>query len=50
MIAELQAELLKMPQAEIETTHTFCNGVYAREITIPTEYMQEKSLFLQALY
>lgn len=24
-----------MPQVEIETTHTFINGVYARQITIP---------------
>lgn len=29
--------MLKMPQAEIKTTHTFCNGVYAREITIPKD-------------
>jgi len=35
VIEQLQAAMLEMPQAEIETTHTFCNGVYAREIKIP---------------
>ena len=35
MIEELQAAMLEMPQAECKTTHTFCNGVYAREIFIP---------------
>lgn len=27
--------MLDMPQVEIKTEHKFCNGVYAREITIP---------------
>jgi hypothetical protein len=31
----LQNELLKMPQADITTTHTFLSGVYERAITIP---------------
>jgi len=31
----LQNELLKMPQADIITTHTFLPGVYERSITIP---------------
>ena len=35
MIKQLQKEVLKCPQSDIETTHTFCNGVYAREIKIP---------------
>jgi hypothetical protein len=34
-VKALQAELLKMPQAEIVTTHTFLPGVYERAITIP---------------
>jgi hypothetical protein len=31
----LQDELLKMPQANIVTTHTFLPGVYERAVTIP---------------
>jgi len=34
-VKALQTELLKMPQAEIVTTHTFLPGVYERAITIP---------------
>jgi hypothetical protein len=34
-VARLQEAMLEMPQAEVKTTHSFCNGVYAREITIP---------------
>jgi hypothetical protein len=34
-VKALQDELLKMPQAEIITTHTFLPGVYERAITIP---------------
>jgi hypothetical protein len=34
-IKALQNELLKMPQADIITTHTFLPGVYERAITIP---------------
>ncbi len=35
MIDELQDAMLKMPQAEIKTEHSFCNGIYSRKITIP---------------
>lgn len=35
MIEELQAAMLEMPQAECKTVHTFCSGVYAREMFIP---------------
>lgn len=35
VIERLQESMLGMPQVEIETSHTFCNGVYAREIKIP---------------
>ena len=35
MIKELQAAVAEMPQIDIETQHTFCEGVYAREIKIP---------------
>jgi len=31
----LQDELLKLPQADIVTKHTFFDGVYERTITIP---------------
>lgn len=31
----LEAEMLKLPQLEIVPKHYFCNGAYAREITIP---------------
>ena len=34
-VVALQNELLKMPQAEIVTEHTFMPGVYERKITIP---------------
>jgi hypothetical protein len=34
-VKALQNELLKMPQADIITTHTFLPGVYERAITIP---------------
>ena len=34
-VKALQNELLKMPQANIITTHTFLPGVYERAITIP---------------
>jgi hypothetical protein len=31
----LEGEMLAMPQIEIAVTHTFVNGLYAREIFIP---------------
>lgn len=34
-IDRLEAALLSMPQAEIETTHTFGPGFYARTIRVP---------------
>jgi len=34
-VKALEAELLKMPQADIVTEHTFLPGVYERKITIP---------------
>jgi len=34
-VKALEAELFKMPQADIVTTHTFLPGVYERAITIP---------------
>jgi hypothetical protein len=34
-ILQLQAAMLRMEQAPIETSHTFCNGIYARKIVIP---------------
>lgn len=34
-VKALEAELLKMPQADIVTTHAFLPGVYERAITIP---------------
>jgi hypothetical protein len=34
-IVNLQNELLKMPQADIVTEHTFLPGLYERKITIP---------------
>lgn len=34
-VQRLQDELLKMPQAEIVTTHAFKPGIYERTITIP---------------
>ena len=32
MITRLQAEMVKMPQAELDTKHYFANGIYAREL------------------
>lgn len=34
-VLALQDELFKMPQADIETTHTFLPGVYERKIVVP---------------
>jgi hypothetical protein len=34
-IENLQNELLKMPQADIVTEHTFLPGIYERKITVP---------------
>jgi hypothetical protein len=34
-VQALEAELLKMPQADIITEHTFFPGIYERKITIP---------------
>lgn len=34
-IDRLQAEMVKMPQAELETSHYFANGMYAREVHRP---------------
>ena len=34
-VQALETELLKMPQADIVTEHTFLPGVYERKITIP---------------
>ena len=34
-VLALQNELLKMPQANIVTEHTFMPGIYERKITIP---------------
>jgi len=34
-IQEIQSELKKMPQIEIETNHYFAPGVYMREVIIP---------------
>lgn len=34
-VKALEAELLKMPQADIVTEHTFLPGIYERKITIP---------------
>ncbi|MGB1304010.1 hypothetical protein [Pseudoalteromonas marina] len=36
-VEELQKALFNMPQVDIKTSHTFCDGVYAREITIPKD-------------
>lgn len=35
-VEALQAKMLNMPQAEVKTNHYFCEGCYAREITIPS--------------
>ena len=34
-IDELEAAMLDMPQVDIEVTHHFSHGIYAREILIP---------------
>lgn len=34
-VYRLESELLKMPQADIKTVHTFLPGIYERSITIP---------------
>lgn len=34
-IVQLESEMLKLPQADIKTTHHFAPGLYAREIFIP---------------
>lgn len=34
-VNNLQKTMLEMHQVEIETKHSFCDGVYAREISIP---------------
>jgi hypothetical protein len=34
-VKRLETELLKLPQADIVTEHTFTDGVYERKITIP---------------
>lgn len=37
-IASFQAEVAKLPQADIETLHHFCSGVYARTMILPAGY------------
>jgi len=37
MIQELQEAMSHLPQVDIETNHTFCEGIYAREIIIPAD-------------
>jgi hypothetical protein len=34
-LVQLERELMKLPQADIQTAHTFGPGFYARTITIP---------------
>jgi hypothetical protein len=34
-VVRLEGEMLKQPQVEIETTHHFAPGIYAREIFVP---------------
>ena len=34
-IFDLEAALLRLPQAEIPLEHSFCNGLYARTIHVP---------------
>ena len=34
-IERLEAAMMTMPQLEIQTTHYFANGLYAREVLIP---------------
>ncbi len=36
-IADVETELKKLPQSEIPLKHYFSNGVYAREIIVPTD-------------
>ena len=38
-VEKLQAKMLEMPQAAVETVHRFCDGCYAREISIPAGVM-----------
>ena len=35
LIEKLQAEMIKMPQAELETEHYFSGGMYCRKLTRP---------------
>lgn len=37
MIYELQKALLDMPQADVETNHYFCDGVYCREMIMKAD-------------
>lgn len=34
-VVHLEAEMKKLPQVEIKTTHHFAHGIYAREIFVP---------------
>ena len=34
-IYDLEAALLRLPQADVKTEHSFCDGLYARTILIP---------------
>ena len=34
-IYDLEAALLRLPQADVQTEHSFCNGLYARTMHIP---------------
>lgn len=34
-VYDLEAALLRLPQADIKTEHSFCDGLYARTISIP---------------
>ena len=34
-IEKLQAEMVKMPQAELQTEHYFSEGMYCRKLTRP---------------
>jgi hypothetical protein len=36
-VMELQADMLVLPQVECPLVHRFANGVYAREVTIPSD-------------
>lgn len=35
LVRQLETEAMKFPQTEIETTHTFHAGIYARTVKIP---------------